>query len=307
MKKFFGVRWLGFVVALVVAFSCQQKGTDYNEPAAFSLSGEPLFAKQPSEELYARLQEREDIYYATPDSAEAIIWYGRFLAYAGRYDDAINVFSQGVQKFPEDARFYRHRGHRYITIRKFDEAISDLEKATGLISGKENEIEPDGMPNAQNIPVSTLHGNIWYHLGLAYYLKHDFARSLTSFINCMRSGSNDDNIVSSTHWIYTIMCRINRDNDFNRILSRIRPEMNIIENTSYYRLCLLYKGEITVEEAQIDIEDGPSRDALDYGIARWYYCKGEEAIGKKFLDGILSQKNWASFGFIAAEADLFHK
>ena len=37
-----------------------------------------------------------------------------------------------------------------------------------MIAGKEDSIEPDGMPNPQNIPVSSLHTNIWYHLGLAY-------------------------------------------------------------------------------------------------------------------------------------------
>ena len=62
---------------------------------------------------------------------------------------------------------YRHRGHRYVSIREFDRAIADLEYAATLIEGTEDEIEPDGMPNAMNIPVSSLHSNIWYHLGLA--------------------------------------------------------------------------------------------------------------------------------------------
>jgi len=46
---------------------------------------------------------------------------------------------------------------------------------------KPNQIEPDGLPNAKNIPISTLKGNIWYHLGLAYYLKGDFENALWAY------------------------------------------------------------------------------------------------------------------------------
>ena len=55
-------------------------------------------------------------------------------------------------------RFPRHRGHRYISIRQLDNAISDFEHAASMIDGQPNEIEPDGMPNARGIPVSTLQG-----------------------------------------------------------------------------------------------------------------------------------------------------
>lgn len=89
------------------------------------------------------------------------------MAYLGDYKQAIKIFTEGSVKFPKDARFYRHRGHRFITIRCFDEAIRDFETAAKLVKGKEDEIEPDGLPNARNIPTSTLQSNIFYHLGLA--------------------------------------------------------------------------------------------------------------------------------------------
>ena len=60
---------------------------------------------------------------------------------------------------------YRHRGHRYITVAQFDRAIADFEKAVALIKGTPDEIEPDGAPNPTGKPRSTLHFNIWYHLG----------------------------------------------------------------------------------------------------------------------------------------------
>ncbi|MCB0668516.1 MAG: tetratricopeptide repeat protein [Saprospiraceae bacterium] len=298
---------LGLLLLCYFFVCCHSDSTtqEDKEPAATSLNGEPLYASAPSEKILIQLQEKEHQYRIREDDPDNIIWYGRFLAYAGRYKEAIAIFSEGIKRFPEDARFYRHRGHRYITIREFEKSIEDLKKAALLIDGKENQIEPDGLPNAQNIPVSTLHGNIWYHLGLAYYLQHDFTAALTAFINCLRSGSNDDNIVSASHWIYTIMCRINRSNDHDSVLDRIDTTMNIIENFSYHKLCLLYKGAITLDQARRDLPEGPAMDAFEYGVARWYACQGNQDKCDQLLYEIVSGEGWASFGYIAAEADLY--
>lgn len=299
---------LGLLLLCYFFACCHSDSTtqEDKEPAATSLNGEPLYASAPAQKILIQLQEKEKSYRVESDDPDNIIWYGRFLAYAGRYQQAIAIFSEGIERFPDDARFYRHRGHRYITIREFEKAIEDLKKAALLIDGKENQIEPDGLPNAQNIPVSTLHGNIWYHLGLAYYLQHDFTAALTAFINCLRSGSNDDNIVSATHWIYTIMCRINRSNDYDSVLDRIDTTMNIIENFSYHKLCLLYKGALTLDQARTDLPEGPASDAFEYGVARLYACQGNQDKCDQLLYEILSGEGWASFGYIAAESDLYH-
>ena len=131
----------------------------------------PPVSAEAKRDMEAKLKEARVRYEANPHDPEAIIWLGRRLGYLGRFREAVQVFSDGVYEFPADPRFYRHRGHRYITLRRFDLAIQDLEKAAELIKGKADEVEPDGQPNARNIPTSTLQFNIWYHLGLAHYLK----------------------------------------------------------------------------------------------------------------------------------------
>ncbi|HIB96733.1 MAG TPA: hypothetical protein EYO70_09315, partial [Candidatus Marinimicrobia bacterium] len=93
------------------------------------------------------LEKAQTDYDNNPENADNIIWLGRRTAYFGEYHKAIEIFSEGITKFPDDARMYRHRGHRYISTRKFDLAIEDLEKASKLIFNKEDEIEPDGLPN----------------------------------------------------------------------------------------------------------------------------------------------------------------
>ncbi|NNF29584.1 MAG: tetratricopeptide repeat protein, partial [Gemmatimonadetes bacterium] len=54
---------------------------------------------------------------ANPDDPEAWIWVGRRLGYLQEYREAIDVYSQAIQRFPDDPRLYRHRGHRYISVR----------------------------------------------------------------------------------------------------------------------------------------------------------------------------------------------
>ena len=273
------------------------------QPAAISLLGKPLYAAAPSAELLEKFQKHRANYEADP-SVDNLIWYGRFIAYQGKYEEAIKVYSEGIKDFPTDARLYRHRGHRYISIRKFDEAIADFEKAATLIAGRQNEVEPDGMPNAQNIPVSTLHGNIHYHLGLAYYLKHDFPNALTAYQKCLATSNNPDNVVSATHWLYMILNRMDQTEAAQKVLDRIERAMPVIENQAYHKACLFYKGLIELKDLMPDHgEANPSNDALAYGLGNWYFYNGNTEKAKTVFKTILERDSWSSFGYIAAEKD----
>lgn len=271
---------------------------------AVSLRGEPLYPAQPNEETLAKLRQAEADYQADPQNADNIIWYGRRKAYAGDYRGAILIYSEGIRLFPEDARFYRHRGHRYISIREFDRAIQDLEKAASLIEGTDDQIEPDGLPNARNIPVSTLHTNIWYHLGLAYYLKNDLENALRVYRRGIEASTNDDMLVATTHWLYMTLRRLGREAEAAAALEPIHPEMDIIENQAYYRLCLFYKGLLSIDELAGEDFSDIMNDALAYGLGNWYLYNGQREKAYRIYQQIINRGIWASFGYIAAEADL---
>ena len=274
------------------------------EPDAISLAGKALFSKAPSEKLLADYQQKKMAYEADTTNIDNLIWYGRFRAYTGDYKGAIDIYSQGIKRFPEDARLYRHRGHRYISTRQLDKAIADFNRAVELIEGTENEIEPDGMPNARNIPVSTLHGNIWYHLGLAHYLKHDWPKALEAYQNCRATASNPDNLVSSTHWLYMIARRMGKPDEAKTFLELITTDMDVIENHDYHKACLFYKGELEEKELVNLEEDSPGSDAARYALGNWYYYHGQQEKAKSIFEDLTSRSGWASFGFIAAESDL---
>ena len=271
---------------------------------ATTVDGKPLFAAEASEGALQKLAAARADYEADPDNADNIIWLGRRIAYTEDYRGAIEVFSEGIKKHPNDARMYRHRGHRYISIREFDRAIVDLEKASELIAGTENETEPDGLPNALGIPISSLHGNTWYHLGLAYFLVHDWENALRAYENGFNAARNADNKVSTTHWRYTILRRMGRDADAKKVLEAITADMDVIENISYHRLCLFYKGEISLEAMMKDIVDSPSGASAAFGVASWHFSNGELDIATEQFKALTSTKSWSSFGFIAAEVDL---
>ena len=273
-------------------------------PDAVSLFGDPLYSPEPSEALLTQLRHREREFKADSNDPDKLIWYGRFVAYTGNYSGAIEIFNDGAKQFPDDARMLRHVGHRYISIRKFDQAIDALERAAKLIEGKENEIEPDGMPNARNIPVSTLHGNIWYHLGLAYYLKHDFENALRAYQNCLATANRPDNVVSATHWIYMIHRRMGRGQEAKACLEPIDLEMDVIENTGYHQCCCFYKGLITQDVLEGTLKNGIQKEALDYAIGNWFLYNAEHAKARQRMESLRANGAWNAFGFIAAESDL---
>ena len=160
------------------------------------------------------------------------------------------------------------------------------------------------MPNAKNIPVSTLHGNIWYHLGLAYYLKHDFENALCAYENCLATADHPDNVVSATHWIYMINRRLDRSQEAKRSLDSIENDMDVIENTGYHQCCCFYKGLITLETLEATTRDGTQNEAIDYAIGNWHLYNGEPEKARRRFELLTSTGAWNAFGFIAAESDL---
>ena len=245
-------------------------------------------------------------YEKNPNDADTIVWLGRRTAYLGDYRGAIEIFSEGARKHPNDARILRHRGHRWITLRDFDRAIADLSRAAELVRGKADEIEPDGLPNARNIPLTTLQSNIWYHLGLAHYLKGDFEKALDAYRACMNVSKNPDGVVSTSHWLYMTLRRLGRPADAERVLEPISSDMEIIENIAYHKLLLMYRGEIAPEE--LETEDPATVDGATilYGVGNWYLYNGQPERAHPIFTRVTANGQWAAFGFIAAEADLRH-
>ena len=255
----------------------------------------------------SQLAQARAAYERTPTNADSIIWLGRRLAYLGRIREAIDVYSRGLALYPDNPWLYRHRGHRYLTIRELDHAISDFERATQLVEGKPDEVEPDGQPNATNTPIGTLQSNIAYHLGLAYYLKGDFARAVPVYRREIAAARNHDRLVSTAHWLYMSLRRLGREADALASLAPITQQMNVVENDTYHRLLRMYKGELSPDvvlpvnaSGEMSVTDATAA----YGIANWHLYNGRRVEADRVFRRIIAGGQWGAFGYIAAEVDL---
>ncbi|MFQ5632916.1 MAG: tetratricopeptide repeat protein, partial [bacterium] len=281
-----------------------------SEPEAYSLLGQPLhrmqFSQARAQELLNDLAKAQEAYEKDPDNPERIIWLGRRSAYLTRYREAINIYSEGLQKHPNNPKLLRHRGHRYISIREFDRAIADLETAARLAENLQDEIEPDGQPNKYNKPRSTLKSNIWYHLGLAFYLKGDFENALAAYQECMKYSTwNDDMLCATSDWLYMTHRRLGNHEEAQKLLEPINESMEILENLSYHRRLLMYKGLKQPAEL-LDVESDNQLDIATqgYGVGNWYFYNGRKEKAEKIFQKVIQGTYWPAFGYIAAEADL---
>jgi tetratricopeptide (TPR) repeat protein len=277
---------------------------------ATSLLGRPLvrpsLPRDVQEEREARLAEARAEHERNPDSRDARIWLGRRTAYLGRYGEAIEIYGEAIERDPDNPRLYRHRGHRYVTVRRLDEAVRDLEHAAGLIAGMPEEIEPDGLPNALNTPTSSLHSNVWYHLGLAYYLLGDLDNAERCYRRCLDFSGNPDMLSATSHWLYMTLRRQGKDADAQAVLQPIHADMEIIENHAYHELLLMYRGERSPEQV---LSEGDGTDRIDsatrgYGVGNWHFYNGRREEARAIFRKILAGQQWAAFGYIAAEADV---
>lgn len=280
---------------------------DQGEFQALSFTGDSLFSLVSEQTMSVQtplLNEALAAWEADPADPDALIWVGRRKAYLGDYGAAIETFSEGIEQFPEDPRFYRHRGHRFLTTRQVDRAIDDFEAAAALIEGTEDRVEPDGLPNARGIPVSTLHFNIWYHLGLAHYLKGDYEAALRAYEHCLEASDNDDSVVATQYWLYMTLMHLGQREEAELALASVSPEMDIVENQAYHNLNLLFKGELTEEDVDPAGAESPAGAGTLFGIANWHRFNGREAEARATVDRLLAlESQWASFGYIAAESE----
>lgn len=281
-------------------------GAQTGKPEATSLMGRPLYPPSPipnQARLEQDLQQAQSV--ANTTTADAMIWIGRRLGYLWRYQDAIAQFSKGIERYPNDPRFYRHRGHRYITVRKFGDAVADFDRAVALIKGKPDEIEPDGAPNPAGVPRSTLQFNIWYHLGLAHYLQGNYQKAYEAYVECMKVSNNDDSVTATADWTWMTLMRLGRKLEADKVLERITPKMDILENASYHRRLLMYKG-LEKPEALLDTAkaDDTTIATQGYGVGNYYFVTGNNEKAREVFQKVTAGGGWNAFGFIAAESDL---
>lgn len=275
------------ILALLLCFVFCSTVFAQSEPETVSLLGVKLYAQKDEKgEIPAAAEKLA----ADPKNIDLLIALGRAQANVWRYRDAIVTYTRGIGMAPRDARLYRHRGHRYISVRDYTRARDDMQRAAEL-----NDADFD----------------IWYHLALAHYLLGDFGKAETAYRKCLavaEKSANDDSIIAVTDWLYMTLRRAGKNTEAKQVLERITPEMKVKDNKSYFDRLLFYKG-LKKESDLVDVEKATDLEiaTVGYGLGNWHLYNGNRAKAEDYFRRIVGGKYWPAFGFIAAEAELARK
>jgi tetratricopeptide (TPR) repeat protein len=276
------------------------------EAQTISMTGDTLYTNIDSlpPALSNRIDSLSALALEQDRLVDSYIWEARKTAYAGDYRTAIVQLSSAIIEFPDEPRLYRHRGHRYITLREFDLAIQDFQKAAALFEGQDDITEQDGLPNARNIPLSSLHTNTWYHLGLAHYLKGEYDLANEAYEKGLDASTNDDMKIAFLYWHYMALRKAGHDVEAGKVLEQVSEDMVMIENTSYHELLMVFKGVFTENQILDDNNSELDNSTLGYGLGFWHDINGRHERATEIWQQVYDSGNWAAFGFIASEAEL---
>lgn len=273
---------------------------------------------------------------ASLTSIDRYIYASRFKSFLEKHDEAVALLTTALEEAPQDLRLLRFRGHRLISTRDYDGAIRDLQLASELMEGTQDEhefyqrdVEPDVVNiilgrdedvREQHIPVneetiqatsgmykSTLHGSVWYHLAVAEYLLGNFEKARASFDKASTVAVDDDLRVAIFDWQYMCLRRLGQHEAAAQLLEKLSTSTFSVSATDdfYLRRLRFYKGELTPEEL-LGME-GDSVLALatqGYGVGNWYLYTGDEDKAVQTFQRVVAEGYKYSFAYLAAEADL---
>lgn len=298
-----GLAFLG-ITSMAIAAAAQAPAVETTSLLGKDLA-RPALAPAFESEQQTALAALERRLAAAPGDLEATIWRGRRLGYLGRYREAVAVFTAALERNPDDARLLRHRGHRYLTLRRIDEAAADFERGLALVAGRPDQVEPDGLPNLFNQPTSTLKTNLWYHLGLARYLQGDFPRAIEAYRSALALSENPDMAVAAAYWLQLALRRAGRTAESAGALASAPAGGDLLESHDYRQLLRLLAGQATEAEllgAHADATLGSA--TLGYGIGAWHLVEGRPERARAQFEKVTANPGWSAFGVLAAEAEL---
>ena len=245
----------------------------------------------------------EKAFNENPDNEVNIINYGIKLADLGRFQEAISIYEEGLVKFPESHKIRRYIGQQYLTTRQFDKAILSLSEAINYANGTpviESEYKNLKYKKKTTYNVKF---NIWYYLGLSYYMKGNYDKAISSFRKCEKYTNNNDLKVVITNWLYTAFAKIGNLDLAEAEIMSIPTNMRLVEIKSrkYHDLIMLYRGLVT--PSILTKRNGIDAD-VGYGIGNYYLVNGQVENAISAFNRVISTEQQAFVGYIAIESEL---
>lgn len=270
----------------------------------------------------------------TPSLQDRYIIAARVKGYLGKPTDAIELLTEALEQDPDSARLLRFRGHRRISVRDFDGAIEDLQRAGEQLPQVpdeyelyQNQVEPDafklilgatdiqdhypsveslkGTPEADTY-MNTLHSSVWYHLGVALYLDGRLSEALEPFAKAFETGLHYEGLVASLDWRYMILRRLGRDAEAADMLEKFANLVEAYDEqaAAYHTRMELYSGTKDADELHATIIGDPIQLAtLGYGLGHWYLYNGDVAKAESVFDEVLAAGAKYAFAYLAVQSE----
>ena len=253
-----------------------------------------------------QLTQAEAAFNSNPDDMNSLVWYGRNLAYSGQIEEAINVFTHGIAMFPNSSQPLVHRGAQFIRFTDFDAAIMDLEKATVFVEQETLEKVVDVRPNFYKRSLKNNKFITFQHMGIAFYLKGQFDRSISSFKKTLEFSDSSDLRVLSSYWLYSCYRKIGNEQAAETVVGEIPSRMRLLENRPYHDLIMFYRGLVS---SQIVIERNSDQNNrlspfVAYGVGNWYLLEGYLESANRVFNDIIDENLPTSLPYILAEMEL---
>lgn len=219
-----------------------------------------------------------------PNNPDFHVGRARALARLSRHAEAVGECTAAMLIKPDHVLALRDRGHYFINLHRVAEAIPDLVRAEQL-DKKDRDI--------------------YYHLGLAYYIQGDFRRAVPGWQGCLANAAKDDDVISCTAWLYPSLLRAGRTSDAKKALARITPELKPKDNTVYFDRLMLFKGAKTEEEFAKSMSTDPvSKPTIAYSIGLWHLLNKRPGRAREYFEKAATAEARQAFGAVAAEAEL---
>jgi len=264
-----------------------------------TLLGAPMLSQDDKD---GRIAKADEELKKAPTNPELILAAARARDASLQFSSSVQLYTKAITYAPADPRFYRMRGHRYISLRKFPDAIKDLEKVRALA--------PSSFEGA-------------YYLGLAYYFNGAYNDSANEFARCVNMAGKPDEhakslpkgmpscatlhqnlefLVGMADWHWRALRRANRPDEARDVLKAIPAGAQIRDSISSYRALLFHKGTMKESEVLEGLTGGAYANAASaLALSHLLDKRTAAACG---LWKKASAEPWQNFGVIAAEVEL---
>ncbi|NYB75284.1 tetratricopeptide repeat protein [Sedimentibacter hydroxybenzoicus DSM 7310] len=253
-----------------------------------------LAAKGPIEMDWDMLKEVEEKLAENPSDFYG--WAARGILYFNEdFEKAIESISQALALQPFNADQYYNRARKFLSQDKYVQAMSDGVMATRI---------------------DTKDAWKWHFLGVAYFFLDRYEDAVECFKKSIalhvENGTN--NTPPEVDWIWMAYMRSNQVEKARESLDLMKSDTEVERgDLMYKKRVLLYKGEMTLEEFDKQVErDYPKRAITElYGAAAYcHYILKDNKKAVEYLDELLAyDTSHHAFGYKMAleERDLWSK